>query len=152
MGKERKKDHLANDRVSCCCRNLFLPTSIYKSINSQNINRPHFPFPRHIILLPTIPARSRSEPFKMSNFTDFTTLSPEELANFVCTKELCDVSLYGWVHYYPSLPGNILFLVSTVFEIFLNPMGISHFLLYGLSSSHTITSTACPKPYGDLSH
>jgi len=39
------------------------------------------------------------------------TLPAGYIPGFVCSLKTCDVKLWGFVHYLPSLPGNILFLV-----------------------------------------
>jgi hypothetical protein len=33
------------------------------------------------------------------------------IPNFVCTLQTCDVKKWGFIHYQPSIPGNVLFLV-----------------------------------------
>jgi hypothetical protein len=64
-------------------------------------------------LLTATPAGESSKRFDSNEhkFATMSNLTAEELANFVCTLEYCDVAEYGYVHYLPSMAGNILFLV-----------------------------------------
>ena len=36
------------------------------------------------------------------------------IANFICTVKLCDVKIWGYVKYQPSIPGNALFLAIMI--------------------------------------